>query len=151
MKIRSGFVSNSSSASFLCEICGDCWDSDHAPMIVGGLCSGCTEEHEICNCCGKVFHKSQLFLTLELVQQRGGYTDEKYDEDDWQAKDNNPSYTDWPSKMTCPDCLVEKPDLIAAWVQNSQHAEWVKTVSNPDHKMTALDEKLTEALIKHDC
>jgi hypothetical protein len=51
--------------------------------------------------------------------------------------------------MTCAACLVSHDDFIDAWVKNNQHAEWVKTVSDPAHEMTELDEKLTEALLRH--
>lgn len=141
MKIRSGFVSNSSSASFLCEICGACWDSDHSPMIVGGLCEMCHEKYEICNKCGKVESKDRLFKTIKLVQERGEETDEHIN--------CGTSYTDWETDMTCAECLVKSRELVNAWVASGDHRSWVKRVSNPDHNVSGLDEKLIKALVAH--
>lgn len=47
MKIRNGFVSNSSSTSFVCEICSlahETWDSNLSDI---GMCE-CTNGHVIC-------------------------------------------------------------------------------------------------------
>ena len=46
MKIRSGFVSNSSSSSFICDVCGSAEEEyDGEGRIL------CEEEHSICNNC----------------------------------------------------------------------------------------------------
>jgi hypothetical protein len=143
MKIRSGFVSNSSSASFLCEVCGDCWESDHSPSIVGGLCEVCHETHEICNCCGTVFKKSELFITKNVELSRGGDPVGDHDEQD------RADWTSWDTKMTCAWCLTTHAEMVEAWVNNNQHQEWVKKVSNPAYNMQKVDAILTEAIMKH--
>lgn len=143
MKIRSGFVSNSSSASFLCEICGDCWDSDHSPSIVGGLCEKCHETYELCNCCGYALKKSELFVTTIITLERGR---EEEEDDRINCGD---TYTPWETGMTCAKCLTTHAEMVEAWVSNNQHQEWVKKVSNPAHDMQEIDATLIEALLRH--
>jgi len=48
MKIRKGFVSNSSSSSFICDVCGEKFTGyDASPSEFG--CSVCPNEHIICS------------------------------------------------------------------------------------------------------
>lgn len=57
MKIRHGFVSNSSSCSFVCPICGytqSGWDWDDPPV-----CDRC-EGKIVCPDCGKVIDKDEI-------------------------------------------------------------------------------------------
>lgn len=50
MKIRKGFVSNSSSSSFVCDICGEVYEGwDASPLDSDFECSICPHEHIICN------------------------------------------------------------------------------------------------------
>ena len=45
MKIRTGFVSNSSSSSYICDICGDVFEMwDESP-------TSCEYGHYFCDCC----------------------------------------------------------------------------------------------------
>ena len=46
MKTRTGFVSNSSSSSFICDVCGCAEESYDGDGVVR-----CENEHEICNDC----------------------------------------------------------------------------------------------------
>ena len=46
MKIRSGFVSNSSSSSFICDVCGNPQESYDGEGV-----SSCENDHEICDNC----------------------------------------------------------------------------------------------------
>jgi len=50
MKIRNGFVSNSSTSSFTCDICGEVytgWDASPSESVYG--CSICVNDHTMCN------------------------------------------------------------------------------------------------------
>jgi hypothetical protein len=50
MKIRKGFVSNSSSSSFTCDICGEVYEGwDASPSDPDFDCSMCPNEHILCN------------------------------------------------------------------------------------------------------
>jgi len=50
MKIRNGFVSNSSTSSFTCEICGESYTGwDASPYDSAYDCSICENEHIMCN------------------------------------------------------------------------------------------------------
>jgi hypothetical protein len=71
MKIRQGFVSNSSSSSFICKVCGDNqsgWDISlsEAEMYE------CEAGHIFCRC----------HIIGELVRPEGSEDDEDYDEDE---------------------------------------------------------------------
>jgi len=50
MKIRNGFVSNSSTSSFVCDICGESYEGwDAYPTDPSYGCSVCPNEHIMCN------------------------------------------------------------------------------------------------------
>ena len=50
MKIRNGFVSNSSSSSFVCNICGQNYEGwDASPRDPEFECSECENGHVMCN------------------------------------------------------------------------------------------------------
>ena len=50
MKVRNGFVSNSSTSSFVCDICGEKYEGwDASPSDPDFECSVCENEHIMCN------------------------------------------------------------------------------------------------------
>jgi hypothetical protein len=50
MKIRNGFVSNSSTSSFICDVCGEEYTGwDASPFDSNYDCSVCENGHNICN------------------------------------------------------------------------------------------------------
>ena len=56
MKIRNGFVSNSSSSSFICESCGNTYEtSDDDPIAI------CVNGHEFCYGCFDTNENSEYF------------------------------------------------------------------------------------------
>lgn len=132
MKIRKGFVSNSSSASFICEVCSKEYDVDMRGGVdedewktpKEGLCEACQDEMFICNC-GKPFRKSEC---IEV--------DEEY-----SFVGTNLGFF---SKHVCPDCFVS--DKFEAC--NEFKEKWALTVANPKHKFTAVDKKIIKALNK---
>lgn len=50
MKVRNGFVSNSSSSSFVCDVCGTSY-SGYDGMYEDTNCCTCCKGHEICSDC----------------------------------------------------------------------------------------------------
>ena len=48
MKIRSGFVSNSSSSSFLCDVCG-CMESGYDASLADMEMHECVNGHTVCD------------------------------------------------------------------------------------------------------
>jgi len=66
MKTRNGFVSNSSTTSFICDICGETYTGwDACPQDDTYDCSLCENEHIICN----------SHLTSEVEYTRGDFGD----------------------------------------------------------------------------
>ena len=50
MKIRNGFVSNSSSSSFVCDLCGEVYEGwDASPSDPSYECTECENGHVMCN------------------------------------------------------------------------------------------------------
>jgi len=141
MKIRNGFVSNSSSASFCCEICDRCWDADHAPAISGGLCNDCEGEYQFCNSCEELLPINSLFRTAAISIKRGR---ELGNDENVNCGDG---YIDWKTSHTCIRCMPENPMLVEAWVRNGDFDQWQKKIANPDYKMTETDELLSKAVL----
>lgn len=56
MKIRTGFVSNSSSSSYICEICGSVMEDDNDDMVT------CERQHTFC-----VYHLKHALFSKEIV------------------------------------------------------------------------------------
>ena len=69
MKVRKGFVSNSSSTSYTCEICGGTesgWDS--SPMEDFGFIE-CENGHIICMDCGEIEDSEDIYTEDEELDQ----------------------------------------------------------------------------------
>lgn len=146
MKIRSGFVSNSSSASFMCSKCGDVYEIEvrcggpeteeewieatGVGMPEVGLCDDCREEWTHCSMCSQPVEEEKTFKVGHDAEVQIGA-----------------GMIDW-SDHTCIDCIVknlEKCDLDKADLN-----EWRKKISNPTYLMTENDNKLAEALLQHE-
>jgi len=56
MKVRTGFVSNSSSSSYVCEICGSVMEDDDDDMVT------CERQHTFC-----VYHLKHALFSKEIV------------------------------------------------------------------------------------
>lgn len=71
MKLRNGFVSNSSSSSFVCDVCGDAyeiWDSDSGIY--------CENSHGICECHIDVDEVQEFIFQQKIEDLRKDYPDE---------------------------------------------------------------------------
>jgi len=146
MKIRTGFVSNSSSASFICIKCKDVHDVEvrcggpetekewieatGQGMPTAGICEGCREEWTPCSMCARLNEKDEEFLNV-------GHAD---------SVDVGGGMYDW-SDHTCIDCIVES--LEKCDFDRADLSGWRKKISNPDYVMTESDKKLAEALLQH--
>ena len=121
MKVREGFVSNSSSSSFVCSICGDSQVGYDGQYDIRVWC--CSHGHEFCEECmprspGKIADElakdiESAIMTLELdvdeakeLRERGSHDERK----DWILK--YITYDDLDSNV-CPVCNLEAmPDFI---------------------------------------
>lgn len=109
-------------------------------MITGGLCTGCEETYQICNCCGELLKKSEMFATATKTQRRGHDTDEFINCGD--------SYTDWQTDSTCKECLPKNPDLIRAMVKRPDFDDWRKIVCNPNYELTQTDKAISAIILE---
>lgn len=66
MKFRTGFVTNSSSSSYVCEICGDCEGGYDMGLSDAGMIE-CEKGHTFCSC--HIF-KSKKVLTYIINSKR---------------------------------------------------------------------------------
>ncbi len=152
MKIRTGFVSNSSSASFICIKCGDAHDIDcrgggpetEAEWIeatgegtpTSGLCEGCREEWTYCSMCARLGRSS--------TSNKEG--EEFYNVDHNDSVDVGAGMYEW-SDHTCIDCIIKNPEKCD--FDSANFHGWKKKISNPDHVMSENDKKLAETLLQH--
>jgi len=95
MKVRRGFVSNSSSSSFTCQVCGEVnsgWDADIEDM---GMVQ-CINGHTMCT--GHVLDKDDFKEWLEKREELNDEESDKYDEDGYYEY-----FYEMPPKL-CPVC-----------------------------------------------
>ena len=141
MKTRRGFVSNSSSASFICEICDNSYEENCGgggetagwERQRGGVCHRCLDTHAVCAVCNSSKIRSDLLLLASqhltsLPERRQGWTD-----------------------AICPACLikaVEEGDYKHFRISPKELAEFAGRAANPDYEPTKTEEGLIEALKK---
>ena len=86
MKIRTGFVSNSSSSSFVCEICNEIysgWDACPSDFDM----DQCEKGHVFCKVCNPngtkepTFEEKREFIKHCIEQKRWGFSEEDLEED----------------------------------------------------------------------
>ena len=145
MKIRPGFVSNSSSASFTCEICSNIYLNDHSPLITGGLCDPCKTRHKMCNVCGNIGTPEDYFKTDERWLDISDIPRLAH-----QAKELGPGKDgEIYLTYTCRSCLSqdENADLFNALLDNLNRESWAAKISNPDYKLTPIDIRISEFLM----
>jgi len=137
MKIRNGFVSNSSSCNFTCENCGDLYEhGQEEGEHQGGLCHKCEENGcTACNVCEELMDKKGMFVTIEDFISRGA------------GSGGDSAYID--TKYTCPKCLAGSSKKQEEWIKEGNYREWIQRISNPDYKMDEVDEILSKALIEN--
>ena len=148
MKIRVGFVSNSSSASFHCEICNVLYYQDRSPILIGGVCQNCEKERRFCNACYNIGPVEDCFKTddryVKIVDvSRLEDQVKKIPRDDYNG--DMELHTDY----TCRSCLdkEENNDLFEAFLKRLDRDSWITRISNPNHEFTPLDIKVSTFLI----
>ena len=100
MRIRHGFVSNSSSSSFLCAVCGNVDEGYEGPSDAGmAVCEN--YEHTFC--------ESHAVSTREPSHSKGEYTGEEVDFENFNEA-SEASYGYVPS-VYCPICNFEELSL----------------------------------------
>lgn len=126
MKIRTGFVSNSSSASFICKQCKNEYDIENRCGVdddwvspEDGLCDECQNTLFICKC-GEIKEKKK---SMEVE----GY--EFYTENIGMMNDH-----------VCPQCFIKYHSEF-----HEELEAWTKKIANPKYKLTDVDKKVIEA------
>lgn len=136
MKIRRGFVSNSSSSSFTCDVCGET-ESGYDASLSDFEMSGCENGHIFCNRHQEAMLKEQPELQQQFKAIRDGENeDEEYD------------YYEGPAKF-CPVCTMYRmnTDEVLRYVllrSGSTYASFVKEI----REKFAGDYKSFQAAIK---
>lgn len=97
MKTRSGFVSNSSSSSFVCDVCG-CEESGRDCSLSDFDMFRCTKGHTICNCHKLPVTPEQKALWIKEKEEN---EDSFYDEHGYD--DCEGEY----SPIRCPICMMK--------------------------------------------
>jgi len=141
MKIRNGFVSNSSSASFSCEVCHRIWDDDHSPVIDAGLCTTCEREYTFCNCCEMMFEKDVLFTTDMRTIMRGR------ERESGEYIGCGDTWVEWNTEMTCIECLSKNPELVRAMVRRDDFGKLCKKLCDPDYEPNEAERQVAAAIL----
>lgn len=118
MKSRNGFVSNSSSSSFICAICGE---------LESGWDVGCSDFDMFrCRKCGREVHIGCVNFSDEL-------------QSDFDCSDYN--LEEMPSKF-CPFCNMERisQDMILWYMYKKYHTDEFKEVAEIKSKFRTYDE-----------
>jgi hypothetical protein len=129
MKIRHGFVSNSSSASFICRNCSEEYDvecrggtPDDWVSPQAGLCEECGTKKFICKCSKVLPNSKGVPICSEDNRFSDGYEMMDY--------------------LICPECLVKEKEHKYTKIVH----EWATKVADPGYKLTALDKTIAEAM-----
>lgn len=77
MKIRNGFVSNSSSSSFICDVCGTVESGYDASMSEMGMIN-CENGHTLHEGCVKNLTIDYKLLISDFIKEREKYKNEEY-------------------------------------------------------------------------
>jgi len=121
MKTRNGFVSNSSSSSFTCNICGENSSGMDMGLSEAGM-QECINGHTICDCherTVKLSTQEKLDFLIALVKKRTWRSAEDIQKDIAELQSYNESkiedkYTDnlWDGgpECRCPICMFEELD-----------------------------------------
>jgi hypothetical protein len=120
MMTRSGFVSNSSSSSFICAICGEI-ESGRDASLLGFDMVSCEKGHEFHIDCLK--EPEELKKILEDAEEREG-------EEDEDGKDYEEYLYELPSKY-CPICNFEEisdKDLLRYLMRNSLKSDILQEI-----------------------
>ena len=81
MKVRNGFVSNSSSSSFVCDVCGDVEGGYDLCLTDAGMAE-CVNGHTFCECHGGDELKAFLNVEEEIEDENGEWiTNPEYNEE----------------------------------------------------------------------
>jgi hypothetical protein len=137
VKIRQGFVSNSSSSSFICRKCHDeyevetrCGADDDWVSPEDGLCDECMKESFICRC-AEIKQKSESVRICEDGAQ-------------WQdGVEVDTGNLIVANTHICPTCFVRFSEF------HEKLDEWSKKVANPGHELTPVDKEIIEEVAKH--
>jgi len=157
MKIRGGFVSNSSTVSFYCEICGETyevdsrgggpttpeeWEAEGFEQPTDGICDTCERDYALCNKCHEPRKINDTIRTF-------------YDE--WST-DNYWYSTD----RTCINCLLEQDkfdeivneaeisheELMNIIIRSKPFYDLLERMNDPAYELTDTDKKLLEIINK---
>ena len=169
MKIRNGFVSNSSSASFICEICGEYWSEDRSPTLRAGICYDCRDAKkiDICNKCGKTEHWHNMITSFGRIDlediPRFEETARKIREELTEIDDDGSSYylggdLEFHTDHICLECFAKEldslrdpaPVILDRWTTSESYACWLKKLSSPDYEPTETDQIIIKLLMGHE-
>jgi len=124
MKIRTGFVSNSSSASFICELCADGYEIEcrggtdedwEAPTM--GICENCQTTHFICH--GEIIEQTESIKT-----------------ETWNYSDRE--YINAMNQRACLTCFATDNQFA------KDRADFAKLISDPNRELSEVEKKVVE-------
>ena len=128
MKIRNGFVSNSSSSSFTCNVCHDTVSGYDMGLSEAEMFS-CEGGHRVCNSHSKRnpedYINSEEWRQEALPDLKKLYPDTNFDEMDEEAVDDylsdwrHDAISDMPASF-CPVCRLEviRPEEEVLWLRH---------------------------------
>ena len=159
MKIRTGFVSNSSSMSFYCEVCGDHYEVEargggpttpegwleeyNMEQPTEGICDDCAgaeesdEGYMACLECLRPYQKKEMIISSD---------DYEFPCSDWVCYCTN---------RTCIPCFLDlgnaiTPETKEEFINSSAYHNWIEKIGQPGYTPTDQDREIFKTVTGED-